>query len=71
MRAQIEKIIDVSCLENVTVGTYAVRAAATVGGALTPSSRMTGHRHTSSYSSSSSSGHQPSRDVTGTWRAPW
>jgi hypothetical protein len=37
----------------------------------TKSSESTGQRHASSYSPSSSSGHQPSRDVTGTWRAPW
>ena len=49
---------------------YAVSRAAS-GGPRTKSSVSTGHRHASSYSSSSSSGHQPSRDVTGTLRAPW
>ena len=41
------------------------------GGPRTKSSESTGHRHISSYSSSSSSGHQPSRDVTGRRFAPW
>ena len=41
------------------------------GGPRTKSSLSTGHRHISSYSSPSSSDHQPSRAVTGSCRAPW
>ena len=44
---------------------YALSRASAGGGPRTKSSESTGHRHISSYSSWSSSGHQPSRDVTG------
>jgi hypothetical protein len=51
---------------------YAVAAAERgAGGALTPSSMITGHRHSSLNSAGSSSDHQPSRSLTGLCLPLW
>lgn len=47
------------------------RALSGPSGPRTKSSESTGHRYISPYSYSSSSGHQPSRDVTGICLAHW